>query len=60
MYNNGLENKTALVFNITAVLKYVSSTFMLERLLYNTALIKTPWIILKFIYNWSFQKLFPT
>ena len=60
MYSNGLENKTALVFNITAVLKYVSSTFMLERLLYNTALIKTPWIILNFIYNWSFQKLFQT
>ena len=38
---DGLGNETAaLILNISAVLKYVSSTFKLEKLLYNTVIIK--------------------
>ena len=63
MYD-GLGNETAaLILNITAILKEVSSTLKLEKLLYNTALIKMPyiyysWIILNSFYNWLFPKLF--
>ena len=38
---DGLGNKTAAFsLNISAILKYVSSTFKLEKLLYNTVIIK--------------------
>ena len=38
---DGLEDETtALILSISAVLKYISGTFKLERLVYNTALVE--------------------
>ena len=58
---NGLGGRTAtLILNILAVLKYVSSTFKLARLFYNTVLIEIPYYsgnILNSFYNQNYSNI---